>query len=204
MIDRLSASTAWQSLNPTPIEQTQPTASKASASVDTISLQRPNVAADIEQSAALVLPELTLPTQADVDLFQQDFRRAMTKAGIDWSGKIDLTINGEGKVLVKGDHPDKYRIEALFEKDSELQQGFVKTEMVHTFRKIQQLHQQREQMLNNGASEEVANQWLVDQMMRITAQPSTVKMVDGRVTPPDSQQHGGLAAMQQLQAKYTV
>ncbi|GGY45807.1 hypothetical protein GCM10011297_18210 [Bacterioplanes sanyensis] len=204
MIDRLSASTAWQSLNPKPIEQTQPPASKASASVDTVSLQRPNVAADIEQSAALVLPELALPTQADVDLFQQDFRRAMTKAGIDWSGKIDLTINGEGKVLVKGDHPDKSRIEALFEQDSELQQGFVKTEMVHTFRKVQQLHQQREQMLNNGASEEAANQWLVDQMMRVTAQPSTVSMVDGRVAPPDSQQYGGLAAMQQLQAKYTV
>lgn len=172
------------------------------ASGDSVSVQRPSVATDIERTAKLALPELTLPSQADVDTFQQDFQRAMTKANIDWSGKIELTMNAEGKVTVKGDHPDKARIEALFEQNSDLQQGFVKADMVQSFRKIQQIHDQRQQMLNNGASEEAANQWLVDQVMRITSKPASLTMVDGKVRHSDSQQQDGLAAMERLQIKY--
>lgn len=185
-----------------PSKTASPSGDSLPASGESVSVQRPSVATDIERTAKLALPELTLPSQADVDTFQQDFQRAMTKANIDWSGKIELTMNAEGKVTVKGDHPDKARIEALFEQNSDLQQGFVKADMVQSFRKIQQIHDQRQQMLNNGASEEAANQWLVDQVMRITSKPASLTMVDGKVRHSDSQQQDGLAAMERLQIKY--
>ncbi|ASP38965.1 hypothetical protein CHH28_09860 [Bacterioplanes sanyensis] len=168
------------------------------------SVERQQMAASIEATAEELIASFSLPTQADVEAFQQDFKRAMTKANLDWSGKIDLTVNNEGKVTVKGDHPHKERIEALFEQNPELRQGFDKTETVQRFRQIQYVYAQHQQMVDDGASQAAADQWLTEQLRRIKAQPPSVTLVDGRVSSAGSEQQGGLAAMERLQARYTA
>jgi hypothetical protein len=141
-----------------------------------------------EQTAAELfeLAPLSLPTKADLQLFEKNFTRELNKAGVDTSIEIKLRSNGEGKVEVINDHPDKDKIEALFANDSSLQQGYVRADTYQTMQKLHALHQQWQQKINEGASEEAANLWLVQAAQSMVAQNSGIRYQDGKIAQPSS------------------
>lgn len=58
------------------------------------------------------------------------------------------------------DHPDKKKIEAMFNDNPDLQQGFVKTEIYTTLQKIYELHQQwMEKLKAVWMKKPLANGW---------------------------------------------
>jgi hypothetical protein len=113
-------------------------------------------------TGAVILTPLELPSKKDLEAFEDLFTKELAKAGIDNSIPIKLKSNSEGGVQVTNDHPDKEKIEALFEGNRGLQQGFVKAETYTTLQKIYQLHQQWMQNVESGMSEESAGNWLVN------------------------------------------
>jgi len=141
-----------------------------------------------EQAAAELfnLAPLSLPTKVDVNLFEKNFTRALDKAGIDTRIEIQLRANSEGKVEVVNDHPDKEKIESLFSNDSDLQQGFVRAETYQTLQKLHALHQQWQQKMDQGASEEAANLWLVQAAQSMVAENTGMSYQDGKLVPPAS------------------
>ncbi len=114
------------------------------------------------ETGVVILQPLELPNKKDLEAFEDLFSNELAKAGVDTSIPIKLTSNGEGGVIVTNDHPDKDKIEAMFASNPDLQQGFVKAETYTTLQKIYQLHQQWMQNIENGMSEESANNWLVN------------------------------------------
>ena len=114
------------------------------------------------ESAVFKLAPLSLPTKADVESFEKLFTQELAKAGVDTSHPIKLANDGEGNVLVTNNHPDKEKIEAMFNDNPDLQQGFVKTEIYTTLQKIYELHQQWMEKIEGGMDEEAAGQWLVN------------------------------------------
>lgn len=133
------------------------------------------------------LGPLSLPTKADLTLFQQNFTRELDKAGVDSRIEIKLRANGEGQIEVVNDHPDKDKIEALFANESSLQQGFVRADTYQTMQKLHALHQQWQQKIDEGASEEAANLWLVQAAQSMVAQNTGITYQDGKIIPPGSQ-----------------
>lgn len=115
-----------------------------------------------DESAVFNLAPLSLPTKADVESFEKLFTQELAKAGVDTSRPIKLANDGEGRILVTNDHPDKEKIEAMFNDNPNLQQGFVKTEIYTTLQKIYELHQQWMEKIESGMDEESAGQWLVN------------------------------------------
>lgn len=136
-----------------------------------------------EQSAAELfeLAPLSLPTKADFDAFEKDFTRELEKAGVDTRIEIKLRANGEGKIEVTNDHPDKDKIEAMFAQDSDLQQGFIKADTYQTLEKLHALHQQWQQKIAAGASEESANLWLVQAAKTMVADNTGMTYQDGKM-----------------------
>lgn len=116
----------------------------------------------VDEPSVFKLAPLSLPTKADVESFEKLFTQELAKAGVDTSLPIKLTNDGEGNVLVTNDHPDKEKIEAMFNDNPDLQQGFVKTEIYTTLQKIYELHQQWMEKIEGGMDEESAGQWLVN------------------------------------------
>ncbi|MBL4799906.1 MAG: hypothetical protein JKY50_21105 [Oleispira sp.] len=145
-----------------------------------------------EQAAAELfeLAPLSLPTKADMKLFEKNFTRELDKAGVDTRIEIKLRANGEGKIEVTNDHPDKDKIEAMFANDSELQQGFVRAETYQTLQKLHALHQQWQQKVNNGASEEAANLWLVQAAQSMVAENTGMTYQDGKIVNPSNAKQG--------------
>ena len=134
-----------------------------------------------ENQSLLEMAPLSLPTKADVIAFEQLFNDELAKAGVDTSIPIKLNITGEGEVKVSNEHPDKEKIEALFKENTDLQQGFVKTETYGTLQKLYQLHQQWQQKIEGGASEEAANNWLIN-TTKSTLASSQVSFQNGKVS----------------------
>jgi hypothetical protein len=133
-----------------------------------------------DESAIFKLAPLSLPTKADVESFEKLFTQELAKAGVDTSHPIKLANDGEGNVLVTNDHPDKEKIEAMFNDNPNLQQGFVKTEIYTTLQKIYELHQQWMEKIENGMDEEAAGQWLVNASKAAVAN-SEITFSNGKV-----------------------
>lgn len=142
-----------------------------------------------EQSAheLFELAPLSLPTKADLTFFEQNFTRELNKAGVDTRIEIKLRANEEGQIEVINDHPDKDKIEAMFANDSNLQQGFVRAETYQTLQKLHALHQQWQQKIEDGASEDAANLWLVQAAQSMVAQNTGMSYQNGKVAQPESQ-----------------
>lgn len=142
-----------------------------------------------EQTAneLFALTPLSLPTKADVTLFEQNFTRELNKAGVDTRIEIKLRANEEGQVEVMNDHPDKDKIEAMFANDSSLQQDFVRADTYQTLQKLHALHQQWQQKIEEGASEEAANLWLVQAAQSMVAQNTGISYQEGKVIRPGDQ-----------------
>lgn len=147
------------------------------------------VTAKFEHTSAELfeLAPLSLPTKADLQLFEKNLTRELNKAGVDTSIEIKLRSNGEGGVEVMNDHPDKDKIEALFANNRELQQGFAKADTYQTLQKLHQLHQQWQQKIDAGTSEEAANLWLVQAAQSMVAQNTGLSYQDGKVNASNSQ-----------------
>mgnify|MGYP000119310873 CR=1 FL=1 len=150
--------------------------------------QASQMADKFEKTAADIfeLAPLSLPTKADLNRFEKNFTQTLDKAGIDTRIEIKLRANNEGKVEVINDHPDKAKIEAMFANDSDLQQGFVRAETYQTLQKLHVLHQQWQQKVNAGASEEAANLWLVQAAQSMVAENTGMNYQNGKVVPPGS------------------
>lgn len=136
-----------------------------------------------EQSASELfeLAPLSLPTKADFEAFEKIFTKELEKAGVDTRIEIKLRANSEGKIEVTNDHPDKNKIEAMFAKDSDLQQGFIKADTYQTLEKLHALHQQWQQKIAAGASEESANLWLVQAAKTMVADNTGMTYQDGKM-----------------------
>jgi hypothetical protein len=136
-----------------------------------------------EQSASELfeLAPLSLPTKADFEAFEKNFTKELEKAGVDTRIEIKLRANSEGKIEVTNDHPDKDKIEAMFAKDSDLQQGFIKADTYQTLEKLHALHQQWQQKIAAGASEESANLWLVQAAKTMVADNTGMTYQDGKM-----------------------
>ena len=141
-----------------------------------------------EQAAAdlFELGPLSLPTKADIKLFEKNFTRALDKAGVDTTIEIELRANSEGKIEVSNDHPDKDKIEAMFANDSKLQQDFIRAEIYQGFQKLHALHQQWQQKVDNGASEEAANLWLMQATKSMLSVNTGMKYQDGKIVNPSN------------------
>lgn len=158
----------------------------------------------LESSARdlLDIGELRLPGKADLLLFERDFNNALAKAGVDTSIEIELETDYQGKVQVSNDHPDKEKIEQLFEDDADLQQQFVKAQMFQTFEKLAALHKQWQQRIESGESEETANLWLVQASQALVANDSSVTFQEGKVSSRglNQQNEGAMQVIANLQA----
>ena len=141
-----------------------------------------------EAPSLLDLAPLSLPTKADVVAFEQLLNDELTKAGVDTSIPMNLTINPDGSVQVNNDHPDKDKIETLFKENSDLQQGYVKTESYFTMQNLYQLHQQWQQKIEGGISEEAAGNWLVNASKSSVAN-AQVNVQNGKVSGPSQGNH---------------
>jgi len=150
----------------------------------------------------LDLGELRLPGKADLLLFERNFNNALAKAGVDTSIEIELETDYQGKVQVSNDHPDKEKIEQLFEDDADLQQQFVKAQMFQTFEKLAALHKQWQQRIESGESEETANLWLVQASQALVANDTSVTFQEGRVSSRglNQQNEGAMQVIANLQA----
>lgn len=158
----------------------------------------------LESSARDLLDvgELKLPGKADLLLFERNFNNALAKAGVDTSIEIELETDYQGKVQVSNDHPDKEKIEQLFEDDADLQQQFVKAQMFQTFEKLAALHKQWQQRIESGESEETANLWLVQASQALVANDASVIFQEGKVSSRglNQQNEGPMQVIANLQA----
>lgn len=136
-----------------------------------------------EAPSLLEMAPLSLPTKADVTAFEQLLNDELTKAGVDTSIAMKLSINSDGSVQVDNDHPDKDKIEALFKENSDLLQGYVKTENYFTLQNLYQLHQQWQQKLEGGTNEQAAGDWLVNASKSRVAN-AQINVQNGKVSGP--------------------
>lgn len=152
------------------------TASAASESYQ-ISDRGQKYSEELEKTTQLLfeLAPLKLPGPADIKQFEQDFGRALQKAGIDGDETIELTTDYSGKVIVLNDHPKKKQIEAMFEKEPELQQQFVKASQAKTFEQLAELHKQWLNKIESGMDEQAAGLWLVNQARSLSDRPQVMK-----------------------------
>jgi len=136
-----------------------------------------------EQAAVdlLDMAPLSLPTKVDFNAFEKDFTRELNKAGVDTRIEIKLRANSEGQIEVTNDHPDKEKIEAMFANNFDLQQGFVRADTYQTLQKLHTLHQQWQQKISAGASEEAANLWLVQAAQSMVAENTGMTYQDGKM-----------------------
>ncbi len=75
------------------------------------------------KAAESVLPSSS-STQANLAAFSTELRKVFSENGIDTTQEIDLKTNELGKIEAANDHPDKAKIEALFEENPELAAQF--------------------------------------------------------------------------------
>jgi len=55
--------------------------------------------------------------RAETAAFEQDLKNRFTAAHVDTGTPVTLDVAGDGRVVVRGDHPDKAKIERLFAED---------------------------------------------------------------------------------------
>ncbi len=78
--------------------------------------------------------------KAESAAFHRDLGNKFLMAGIDTKRPITLAVDFQGQVKVKGDHPDKAKIEAMFNNDSELSNRFRRLSAASTLQKAVEQH----------------------------------------------------------------
>lgn len=170
-------------------EATTPAKPESAGEIYQISDRGQKYSAELEKNTQLLfeLAPLAIPGPADIKQFEQDFGRALQKAGIDGDETIELTTDYDGRVMVLNDHPQKDRIEAMFEKDPELQQQFAKASQARTFQQLGELHNQWLKKIESGMNEQAAGLWLVNEARALTDRAQVMKFnSDGSEAVADS------------------
>ena len=73
---------------------------------------------------AITLAEAEAALERKRDKLEGDVSSLFLENGVPLTPEVELTVDGAGKVCVRGDHPQKDRIEALFEDNPELANDF--------------------------------------------------------------------------------
>ncbi len=90
-------------------------------SIETLFGIKPNA------NGSISIKDIELAAYEDLDAFTSKFNALLAQNGIDTTQKIELGHEpGSGKVIVKNDHPDKEKIEALFEDAPSLRNEYTK------------------------------------------------------------------------------
>ena len=118
------------------------------------------------------LAPLHLFNQGDVDAYEKLLTSKLAELGIDTSEAISFQIDSEGKVRVKGDHPQKDAIENMFAEDMDLRNGMVQTQTFYLFKEMYQLHQQWAEKIEAGVNEEIAGTWLLSSVKTAVSKSS--------------------------------
>jgi len=153
------------------VQISQKTANSTSASVRAVDqfeqmareygLKKPSEKTSAQSSKLIELAPIKIFNAADVKDYEKRLSDAFAKAGIDTSQEIKLGTDYEGRVIVKNDHPDKSKIEALFVEDRELRNGFVQTSTHYQLKELYRLNQEWAQKIESGVDEYTAGQWLL-------------------------------------------
>ena len=144
----------------------------------------------VEAPTLSSLPSIKTFNEADVRDYEKKLANAFAVAGIDTSQTISLTTDFEGKVIVKGDHPDKERIEAMFAEDKDLRNGFVQTNQHYLFKELYRLNQEWAQKIDAGVNIDMASEWLVRSAKQATAASANgLTLTNGSFNDPFSPQN---------------
>jgi hypothetical protein len=84
-----------------------------------------NLSARLDQSGAVSIDAIRVEYQTATAEFEIRFRNLLHEQGIDIGEGVVLEIDRQGDVQVKGDHPQRQAIEALFRENTELRTLFV-------------------------------------------------------------------------------
>ena len=141
-----------------------------------------------------------LPNKVDIALFEENFSRELDKSGVDTRIEIKLEVDFEGNIKVTNDHPDKEKIEKIFSDNPDIQQEFSKANMAKTFENMYVLHQQWQQRIDSGASEEAAGLWLVQAAQEMVANSDKMTFRDGKITDGSGNNNAAMKTLANLQA----
>jgi len=131
------------------------------------------------------LAPLHLFNQGDVDAYDKLLTSKLAELGIDTSEAISFQIDSEGKVRVKGDHPQKEAIEKMFSEDMDLRNGMVQTQTFYLFKEMYQLHQQWAEKIEAGVNEEIAGTWLLSSVkMAVSKSSEGLTFQNGKSADP--------------------
>lgn len=83
---------------------------------------RPRLPGSAPDAAGLAAAPVMSAEQlrAETAALEQDLNRRFTAAHVDTDVPVTLDVAGDGRVVVRGDHPDKVKIERLFAEDPAL------------------------------------------------------------------------------------
>ncbi len=141
-----------------------------------------------------------LPNKVDIALFEENFSRELDKAGVDTRIEIKLKVDFEGNIKVTNDHPDKERIEKIFSDNPDMQQEFMKANMAKIFENMYVLHQQWQQRIDSGASEEAAGLWLVQAAQEMVGNSDKMTFRDGKIADGSGNNNAVMKTLANLQA----
>jgi len=79
---------------------------------------------DYSPGSSVSLADLEAGLERKQERLESDIATKFLENGISLSPEVELTTDGAGRVRVQGDHPQKQRIEALFEDNPELANDF--------------------------------------------------------------------------------
>ena len=143
----------------------------------------------VESMSLSSLPSIKFFNEADVQAYEKKLVSAFAAAGIDTSQKISLTTDFEGNVIVKGDHPDKEKIEAMFAEDTDLRNGFVQTSQHYLFKELYRLNQEWAKKVDAGVDIDLASEWLLSSAKQATAASANgLTLSDGNFSDPYASQ----------------
>lgn len=138
------------------------------------------------------LEPVKLFTEADVQAYEKTLSNKLAAAGVDTSIPIKFGFDFEGNVIVKNDHPDKDKIEAVFKDDQDLRNGMVQTSNHYLFKELYRLNQEWAAKIESGVSEEAAANWLLDSAKKATAKAAEgVTFQSGKTVDPFGNRGGG-------------
>ncbi len=77
-----------------------------------------------DEDGNVTLESMRKAVEEETEAFRSDVAVMLAQAGVRDEPPVELTMDAQGKVRVKGEHPDKETIEALFEENSDLRNRF--------------------------------------------------------------------------------
>jgi len=77
-----------------------------------------------DENGNVTMESLRKAVEEETEALRSDVARMLARAGVRDEPPVELAMDYEGKVRVKGDHPDKDKVEALFEENPDMRDRF--------------------------------------------------------------------------------